>query len=274
MPLLAPHTVTSAARRTSRSRRRRLAAVAAPLVIAIAVIGGIACGDGKGDERVLVDEPTQGPTATPAPPTPSVEDVLRYFAAILPTATPEPRATGGGGGGAPAPTGGGSTYVPPRSTGTGPGPITGTNMTITSASAGLNANVSARSVGTNGQMGDPSGAWMVVWYDFSQNWPGLGGLPGQPGANAVFAGHVDYIRVGPAVFWGVRNMQAGDQVTVNTPEGPITYVIQWSQSVPGSADFTSYVAQTGEELITLVTCIGEFSAGHYSSRIIVRGKRV
>jgi LPXTG-site transpeptidase (sortase) family protein len=157
---------------------------------------------------------------------------------------------------------------------TGPGSIVGTDMTIVSGAANLNANVSARSVGTNGQMGDPIGAWMVLWYDFSQNWPGVGGYPGEPGANAVFAGHVDYIRVGPAVFWGTRSLVAGDQVTVNTSNGPITYVIQWSTSVGPYDDFTGYVSKTGEEIITLVTCVGEFSGGHYSARLIVRGKRI
>ena len=88
------------------------------------------------------------------------------------------------------------------------------------------------------------------------------------------AGHVDYIGVGPAVFWSIRDLQPGDIVTVNTDTGPINYAIQWNQWAEPDQDFTSFVSQTGQDSITLVTCIGGFSAGHYSNRLIVRGVRV
>jgi LPXTG-site transpeptidase (sortase) family protein len=122
-------------------------------------------------------------------------------------------------------------------------------------------------------MGNPTGPWDVVLYDFS-GWPGLGGRPGDPGANVVMAGHVDYIHVGPAVFWSIRDLQAGAQIVVNTPSGPITYAVQWIQWADPSTDFTQFVSQTGQDSVTLVTCIGSFSGGHYSNRLIVRGTRI
>lgn len=216
-----------------------------------------------------------GPTNTAAPsgtPTLSVEQVLRYFAAF-PTQTPE-RAEAQGAvahnptsGAAPA-----QQYVP-KPAGTGPGPITGTDMSLSIPSIGVHASVYARTVGTNGQMGNPAGAWDVIWYDFSQNWSGLGGYPGTGGSNAVFAGHVDYIRVGPAVFWSVRNLVPGDLIYVSSANGTITYSVQWTQWAGPHDDFTGFVAQTGGDVVTLVTCIGGFSAGHYSNRFIVRGVR-
>ena len=81
----------------------------------------------------------------------------------------------------------------------------------------------------NGVMGNPSGAWDVIWYDFSGFDPGAAGYPGEPGANAVFAGHVDYIHVGPAVFWSLRDLGPGAGITVNTPNGAINYAVQWSR---------------------------------------------
>ena len=63
-------------------------------------------------------------------------------------------------------------------------------------------------------------------------------------------------------------------MTVNTDTGPINYAVQWSQWAEPDQDFTGFVAQTGQDSITLVTCIGSFSAGHYSNRLIVRGVRV
>ena len=61
---------------------------------------------------------------------------------------------------------------------------------------------------------------------------------------------------------------------MTTSNGPVTYAIQWSQWADPDVDFTQFVTKTGQDVITLVTCIGDFSAGHYSNRLIVRGVRV
>jgi len=256
--------------------KRALAAIV-PVALVVLLAGSIAFvamsgDDGDQSEASAAPASTSAPTAT-STPAPSVEQVLRYFAAILPTATPERAASQGAiarnptSGAPPA-----QQYVP-KPAGTGPGPITGSDMSISIPAIGVNASVYARSVGTNGQMGNPAGAWDVIWYDFSQNWPGLGGYPGTGFSNAVYAGHVDYIRVGPAVFWSVRNLAPGDLIHVTSANGTITYSVQWSQWAGPNDDFTSFVAQTGSDVITLVTCIGGFSAGHYSNRLIVRGIR-
>jgi len=255
-----------------------VAAAIAALAVAGITFGAMSMGDGDNASAVAPTATASGPTSTPAPPTPSVEQVLRYFAAILPTATATPQYRGGGGGGTGgggggAPTGGGGGAVAPRS-GTGPGPITSTDIRLQIPRLGINTGVNGRSVGSNGQMGDPSGPWMVVWYDFG-SWGGsLGGYPGEPGANVVMAGHVDYIRVGPAVFWGLRDLAPGDQIVVSGANGPVTYSVQWSAWVGPHEDFTGYVAKQGQDSVTLVTCVGSFSGGHYSNRLIIRGVRV
>lgn len=252
-------------------KRALLAGVPAAAIglIAVSVVVMASGGGGEPEQAVI---PTK--TAAPGTPMPSSWQVLAYLAAIAPTETPARAAAEGV---APRnPTSGAApsrVYVP-KPAGTGPGPITGTDMSISLPSIGVHASVYARSVGTNGQMGNPAGAWDVIWYDFSQNYPGIGGYPGTGTSNAVFAGHVDYIRVGPAVFWSVRNLVAGDLITVNSANGPITYSVQWSQWAGPADDFTSFVAQTGQDTITLVTCVGGFSAGHYSNRLIVRGVRI
>jgi LPXTG-site transpeptidase (sortase) family protein len=256
-------------------KRGLLAAGSLALVVALSLgIAFVAISGGDDDESQAAAAPTKtaAPTATSTPAL-SVEQVLRYFAAVIPTPTPERAASQGAV--ARNPTSGAppsQAYVP-RPAGSGPGPITGTDMSISIPAIGVNASVYARSVGTNGQMGNPAGAWDVIWYDFSQNWPGLGGYPGDPGSNAVYAGHVDYIRVGPAVFWSVRNLAAGDKIYVNSRNGTLTYNVQWSQWAGPTQDFTGFVAQNGSDSITLVTCIGGFSGGHYSNRLIVRGIR-
>ncbi len=254
------------------SALKRALLVGGPIaIVAIAVAGvAFAMSGGGGEASSEQEVVAESPSATVAVATATIPPV--------PTETPAsaglqasdaPPPAGSGGGGAPV-----RRADPPAPNLSGPGAPTGTGMSMQIPSIGVNAGVYGRTVGENGQMGNPSGAWDVIWYDFSQNWAGLGGFPGEPGANAVFAGHVDYIRVGPAVFWSIRDLAPGDQVTVNTEGGPITYVIDWSQWADPGQDFTSFVERTGQDVITLVTCIGGFSGGHYSNRLIVRGHRI
>ncbi len=253
------------------STGKRALLVGAPIaVLALGVAGigfAMTSGGGEASTRQAVVAPTEAPTDTPVPLT------------ATPAPTETPASAGLQATDAPPPAGsntGGPVRraAPPNPNLSGPGAATGTGMSLVIGSIGVNAPVYGRTVGLNGQMGNPSGAWDVIWYDFSQNWPSLGGYPGQPGANAVFAGHVDYIRVGPAVFWSIRELQPGAQVTVNTPNGPVTYAIDWNQWADPDQDFTQFVARTGQETITLVSCIGSFSGGHYSNRVIVRGHRI
>lgn len=264
----------------SASALKRALLIVAPVAVIAALAGGVAfAAMGGGDDGATKAEavaPTATavlPTSTPMPPTPTNEQVLAYLVAIAPTPTPVPpgpagvgRAPTGGGGGGGTP----RQYVPQPAL-SGPGPILSTGMSLTAP--GISGSIFSRTVGDNGKMGDPGGPWQIIWYDFNA-WPGLGGFPGTPGANAVFAGHVDYIRVGPAVFWNVKDLKAGDIVSVTTANGPVNYQVQWSQWAGPNDDFTSYVQQTGQEVITLVTCIGGFSAGHYTNRLIVRGVRI
>ncbi len=293
-----PESLNALWRNASPLKRLLLAGVPA-VILALGAVGvGYAVFSGGGSSKPKAEAvvPSPAPATATAAPKPTQPPPT-----VAPTASPTPasaglQATNGGGG---APTGGGTSpdynnvqgggtgAAPPApdvpSGGaqraddgelTGPGPAEGTNWTLVIPSIGVNASVESRTVGSDGTMGNPTGAFAVMWYDFSQSWVGVGGVPGQPGANAVFAGHVDYIHVGPAVFWSIRDLQPGDIVTAYTDHGSFNYSVQWGQWADPEADFSAYVGQTGQESITLVTCIGSFSGGHYSNRYIVRGVRV
>jgi LPXTG-site transpeptidase (sortase) family protein len=125
-----------------------------------------------------------------------------------------------------------------------------------------------------GQMPNPNGPTDVAYYDFGA-WPGLGGLP-QAGGNVVVAGHVDYINHGPAVFWDLDQLVVGDRVKIVMKDGSVAeYAIEFNKHIDASqAPWEAIVAGTGDESITLITCGGEFSAGHYSDRQILWGRRV
>ena len=257
--------------------RAGVPAVIVALSAAGAIHAGFSSGDGSGEKDVQA--PTQAaatPSAAAATQTPTPKPTEPPVSAGLQVTTP-PAGYSPGGSQAAADTGGSDAprYQAPAEPQSGPGAEEGTSWSLSIPAIGVNASIYSRTIGGDGQMGNPAGAYDVVWYDFAaEGLSGLGGVPGQPGANAVMAGHVDYIHVGAAVFWSIRDLQPGDTVTVNTANGPISYAVQWSQWAAPDQDFTGFVAQTGQENITLVTCIGSFSAGHYSNRFVVRGVRV
>ena len=154
----------------------------------------------------------------------------------------------------------------------GRGEFLGTRLVI--PSIGVDAPFSYKPVPTSGIMPNPDGPTDVAYYDFSQH-PGLGGTPGK-GGNIVLAGHVDYIRYGPAVFWELHNIKVGDRVQITMADGTSAqYQIEFNKYITvGDADWTAIVAATADESITLITCGGEFEAGHYNNRQIVWGRRV
>jgi sortase (surface protein transpeptidase) len=140
-------------------------------------------------------------------------------------------------------------------------------------SVGVDAPVEVGNV-TDGVMQDPSGPWVVSWYE------PLGKIG--EGGNVVIAGHVDYWNVGPAVFWDVRDLPEGDIIRVVGEDGKnYEYAVQWTQAY-AAAQLTPEVIQndivgdTGQETLTLITCGGDFdpTTGEYLQRWVVRANQV
>lgn len=156
--------------------------------------------------------------------------------------------------------------LPPR------GEFTGERLLI--PKIGVDAPFTYKLVPSSGQMQNPNGPWDVAYYDFA-NHDGLGGLPGA-GGNVVLAGHVDYINVGPAVFWSLDTLVAGDVIQIRLSSGTVAeYEVVFNKYIEvNQGDWQSIVAGTAEESVTLITCTGEFSAGHYSNRQIVWARRI
>ena len=123
----------------------------------------------------------------------------------------------------------------------------------------------------DGVMLDPSGPWVVSWYDQ------LGEIG--EGGNIVMAGHVDYYTVGPAVFWNVRDLVPGDILRLVGEDGQsYEYAVDWMQQYNVFTDLTpeviqnDIVADTGYETLTLITCGGDFdpSTASYNQRWVLR----
>jgi LPXTG-site transpeptidase (sortase) family protein len=134
----------------------------------------------------------------------------------------------------------------------------------------VDASVVVKGIGADGYMETPDNGYDVAWYDFS-------GRPGAAG-NAVFAGHVDYYKIGPAVFWDLGKLQADDEIDVRLADGS-TY----RYAIVGKAVFEAnavpveqVVGRTPDEAITLITCTGTFdrASREYDQRLVVRARRI
>jgi LPXTG-site transpeptidase (sortase) family protein len=134
----------------------------------------------------------------------------------------------------------------------------------------VDASVVVKDLGSDGVMQTPDNGTDVAWYDFSGR-PGAGG-------NAVFAGHVDYYKVGPAVFWDLGKLQADDEIDVRLADGStFRYAVVGKAVFPADAvPVDQVVGRTRDEAITLITCTGTFdrSSREYDQRLVVRAKRI
>ncbi len=139
--------------------------------------------------------------------------------------------------------------------------------------AGVDAEIEQQQI-VDGQMLDPSGPWVVAWYEQTAR-------AGEVG-NFVSSGHIDYWDVGPSVFYEVGNLKEGAQIEV-IGTGGATYVyevehlsrIDIATVTAEELNSPEIVGKTDYAAITLITCAsGTFNGEEYTSRDIVRGKLI
>jgi hypothetical protein len=107
----------------------------------------------------------------------------------------------------------------------------------------------------------------------SAGWWAGGPRPGQVGP-AVILGHVDS-KTGPAVFFRLGELEAGDEVLVERADGTTARFLVTSLGRYHKAEFPSELVYypTVEPELRLVTCGGPFdpSTGHYRDNLVVFG---
>lgn len=118
---------------------------------------------------------------------------------------------------------------------------------------------------------DPRGALQVP-TDFARaGWFTRSALPGVQGPE-VIAGHVDD-QHGPAVFYRLREMAAGDEVTVVRGDGAkVVYRVDGVEQHPKNAfPTTSVYGPSPGAVLRLITCGGSFdrAVGHYRDNTVV-----
>ena len=233
--------------------RSRAERVAPALLVAIAVLLGI-------DAGVLAARGNDGPSASRLLP--------------VPTAAPGPNAAG-----TDPPANAGKVPGPPVSP-TDPAspltPITPGDAAPVAAPArvsipaiGVNAPIENLSLAADGSLIPPSDFTSVGWY-------AGGPAPGSVGPS-VLAGHVDS-KAGPAVFWRLRDLVAGDVVAVIGTDGvvrrfAVTSVAQYAKDHFPTDEVYGIQATP---VLRLVTCGGVFdrSTGHYRDNVVVYADEV
>jgi hypothetical protein len=145
-------------------------------------------------------------------------------------------------------------------------PIAPVGLTVDAA--GIDAGIEALQV-VNGAMQDPTGPWVVAWYE---NLGSLGSI-----GNIVMAGHIDYWNVGPSVFYNLSTLQPGAEISVSGEDGmAYPYTVEWVQQFDStSMPLDEVIGPTDGQALTLITCGGAFdyANGQYLQRTVVRANR-
>lgn len=158
----------------------------------------------------------------------------------------------------------------PTPTGQFPPGSTAPMVRLVIPKAEIDAPVVVKGVDAARVMQAPDNAYDTAWYDFSAK-PGFGG-------NAVFSGHVDYINVGKAVFWSIKDLSVGDLIDIHLDDGTVyRYAVNFKQQYDAAtAPVEEIVGPTPTETVTLITCSGTFnsSSHQYDKRLVVRAERI
>jgi hypothetical protein len=169
-----------------------------------------------------------------------------------------------------------------------PKPYSGPVASLYVGAAGVSQNAPVEERGTVSQGGrevfqDPSAPGDIAWYSGS-----LFGHPGFPGANSVFAAHINYFGYGDGPFAHLTNARADDALYVTMANGEVyTYTVRSVTVVPltdldnGGMQAIVYPAlDMHTERVTLISCGGDFvpyngssGAGEYTSRVVLVAER-
>jgi hypothetical protein len=103
-------------------------------------------------------------------------------------------------------------------------------------------------------------------------WYRLGPSPGEAG-NAVVVGHVDSYATGPAVFFEIGTLRAGDVIEIHRKDATVArFMVRSVASYPKSAFPTDLVYGPSDQAgLRLITCGGQFDEGarSYLNNVIV-----
>ncbi len=134
---------------------------------------------------------------------------------------------------------------------------------------GVEAPIEVKGISAQNVMEAPDKPADAAWYRFTAK-------PGS-GSNAVFSGHRDFAKVGPAIFWNLNLLVAGDTLDiVSAQQTELRYRVTQVWNYPlSSMPMQQILAGSPGDVITLITCAGEYTpSSGYDRRLVVRATRV
>lgn len=150
-----------------------------------------------------------------------------------------------------------------------PTPEVGLPTTISIPAIQVNADIEYVGLDNQRRMDVPKDEWNVAWYE-------LGPKPGELG-NAAIAGHLDST-TGPAVFYNLEKLAAGDQITVTDAVGQIhTFkVTEIARYDVTEFPLEKVFGKHDTARLNLITCEGAFdsSTQNYSHRVVVYSEKI
>lgn len=127
----------------------------------------------------------------------------------------------------------------------------GAPRVLSISSIGVQASVEAVALKKPADMKAPYKWGDVAWYS-------RGPRPGDTGRAQIY-GHLDSLCC-PAVFWKLKDLTAGDRVSVQYGNGQsVTFKVRWNRVYPDGALPKRFMyARTTERGLLLITCTGVF----------------
>lgn len=131
-------------------------------------------------------------------------------------------------------------------------------------SIGVDAPIEPEGYTETGAMDVPDSVSKVGWFEPGTN-------PGARG-NAVIAGHVDGSN-GPAVFYHLKELKAGDQLFVHGKDGSkLSFTVEKIAAYPlNEAPMRELFGPANQHALNLITCTGPYdeTTGEYTERLAV-----
>lgn len=172
---------------------------------------------------------------------------------------------------------------PPVTTGdrTVPGAVVPTSVRVPAIDVD-EPEVLGLGVAPDGTAEVPQDFGRVGWFDRTLAAQRAGAAPADVPVPAgrgptVLLGHVDS-RAGPAVFFRLRDLRAGDVIEVGRSDGSVArYAVERTEQVAKDAFPTFAVfGATATDVLRLVTCAGDFDRGarSYTDNLVVHAVRL
>jgi hypothetical protein len=132
------------------------------------------------------------------------------------------------------------------------------------AAIDVDAPVTPVGVASDHALEVPADPGVVGWWQGSAE-------PGSPAGSVVLAGHVDTWADGPGALFRLTALRPRDRVVVDTPVGPVDYVVEAVRRYAKAELPAEAFATAGRPRLVLITCGGDFDrrSRHYADNVVV-----